>query len=111
MVMIKTTTIFFETIFSLILYTYITKLYDSKTGRLAFAFYFLNPAVIYVSAYYGQVDAIFTGLIFVSILLLVEQRIYLSGFMIGLALLCKLQTLPFIPFLFLVPVLKRQWRS
>ncbi len=109
MMMIKTTTILIELGFSLILYRWIAKRNGQDAGRLAFGLYFLNPAVIYVSAYYGQVDAFFAGLLFLSIVAFVERRGFASGGLLAAALLAKLQALPFVPFLFLAVVLMRKW--
>lgn len=109
LVMIKSTTVLFELAISVMLYRWFARTDGEQKGAKAAALYFLNPAVLYVSAYYGQVDALFTGLIFGSVLALVYKRWLLCGGLMAVALLCKLQTLPFVPLLFAVPLLRAQW--
>lgn len=57
----------------------------------------LNPAAIYLSGAWGQIDSILTLFLLVSLLLLSEDRCILSGFVYAIAVLMKWQALIYGP--------------
>jgi Gpi18-like mannosyltransferase/predicted membrane-bound dolichyl-phosphate-mannose-protein mannosyltransferase len=75
----------------------------SRVGRRAtwvvVLAYTLNPAVIFNSAIWGQTDSFFTLLLFLGVLLLLEQRIAFGWALLMAAALTKPQALVFLPLL------------
>jgi hypothetical protein len=63
------------------------------------AAYALNPALIYTSGYWGQVDGIVLGLLVALFLAVVARCPLLAGALGGLALATKPQAAVFVPFL------------
>lgn len=72
---------------------------DMKEGAqlLIGGFTFLNPALLYLSGAWGQIDSILTFLLLCSFRLLLKEKRELSGLMFGLAVLTKWQALMFGP--------------
>lgn len=69
---------------------------------LAAALWAFNPAVIYVSSVWGQVDAIHTFWMLAALWAALQKRWGWSGFLMALALLTKLQAVAVGPVLLLV---------
>ena len=107
LILMKCATIFFEVLTSILIYRWVSKEINVKSGLWAMGFYFLNPALIYVSVVFGQVDAIFTFFLLFSLLAIVENRAFWGGFLLATALLMKIMTLPFVPFFFLICLARR----
>ncbi|MEW6234187.1 MAG: NPCBM/NEW2 domain-containing protein [Candidatus Omnitrophota bacterium] len=105
--LIKSATVLFEAVAAWGLYHWLAKRRGESAGLWAMALYYLNPAVIYVSVYYGQVDAIFAALLLFSLLWLLDGRFFYGGAALAAALLMKIQALPFLPLFFLVPLLRK----
>ena len=60
-------------------------------------FVFLNPALLYLSGAWGQIDSILTFMLLCAFLLLIKEKRILSGLMFGVAVLMKWQALMFGP--------------
>ncbi len=99
---LKSVTVLFEVFTTYLLYKYVRVNHSGEQARFASAAYFLNPAVLYVGSYYGQVDAIFTSLLFASVVLVLMGRAFWSGCFIAAALMAKIQTVPFVPVVFFI---------
>lgn len=69
---------------------------------LAAALWLLNPATIYVSSYWAQVDAIHTMWMVAALLAALGRRWSWSGLLIGLGLLTKMQAVVILPLLLLL---------
>lgn len=69
---------------------------------LAAGLWLLNPAVIYVSSYWAQVDAIHTMWMVAALLAALGGRWGWSGLLMGLGLLTKLQAVVILPLLLLL---------
>ncbi len=83
-------------------------------GRLAVAaaaLYFLNPVSIYNSAYWGQVDAIHTAFILLSVVGMARGRWGLAGSFMAFALLQKFQSIAFVPLLLFEAYRYRRWQG
>lgn len=106
---IKSTTVFFEIFTAYLIYKFIRMQHGVHAALSATAGYFCNPAILYVSAYYGQVDAIFASFLLASVVLLLMGNAFWSGCFIAAALLAKIQTVPFLPLLFFILLSKRKW--
>jgi Gpi18-like mannosyltransferase len=111
LVLIKSVTIAFEGLTGFVLYHWASKRWDERTGLWAFGLYFLNPAILYVSSYYGQLDAIFTAFLLLAIVGIVEDKAFWGGCALSAALLIKIQTLPFIPLFFGFLLLQKRMKS
>lgn len=75
------------------------RLLGRAAGLLACGLFVLNPVVIYNSAYWGQVDSIYTALL-VAALVLASRRLWLlAGLSAGAALLAKFQSIALLPLL------------
>ncbi len=107
----KCVTFLFEIFTALLLYHYVLKRKNSTMALYALGFYFLNPAIIYVSAYYGQLDAILAALLLASVLLMLSDCYFLSGCLVSCALLMKIQTIPFLPLFFFIPIARGQYKK
>lgn len=79
-----------------------------KGFRVAFPtmlFYAFNPAIVYNSAIWGQVDSVFTLFILLALMFLTSERPELAGASMAVAILTKPQSLLLLP-LFAILVVK-----
>lgn len=106
LISMKILTALFEAAAALLLYRFAASRWGEGAGLWAFALYFLNPALIYLGAYYGQVDAVFGFFLLASALALLDGRPLWGGCFAALSMWTKIQTLPFLPFLALIPVIQ-----
>lgn len=81
-----------------------------KKGKVIL-FYWLSPVLIYISYFYGQLDAIPICLLFVGLFFLFRESFILSAIFMGLALAAKTNILLSYPFLFLYLMKKTRWQS
>ncbi|HSN75333.1 MAG TPA: glycosyltransferase 87 family protein [Anaerolineae bacterium] len=72
---------------------------DGGFPLLAAGLWALNPAIIYVSAYWAQVDSIHTLWMLAALLAALGRRWGWSGLLMGLALLTKLHAIVLLPLL------------
>lgn len=100
-----------DLLIALILFIEGRRLLGRRRGIAASALYFLNPAVMYNSAYWGQVDAVYTFLVLASLVFAFRRQWTWSGVAFGVALLAKFQSIAFLPLVFLEPYRQRGWRS
>lgn len=98
-----------DVLIALLLYRECGRRAGRKTALAAAAIYFLNPATLYISAYWGQVDSIHTLFILASLMALSRKRPVCAGFAIGLALLQKLQSIAFLPLVLFDVYRYRRW--
>lgn len=87
------------------------RLFGPRAGLPAFALFFLNPVVIYNSAYWGQVDSIFTTLIVAALLCTTRRWWLLTGALAAAALLTKFQAIALVPLLLLEAYRVATWRA
>ncbi len=71
-----------------------------KEGKLIL-FYWLSPVLIYISYFYGQLDAIPICLLFIGLYFLFKESFLISAIFMGLSLAAKTNILLCYPFLFL----------
>ena len=83
---------------------------ESWFPLLAAALWALNPAVIYVSAFWAQVDSIHTLWMLAALLAALGRRWGWSGVLMALALLTKLHAVVLLPLLFVL-ALRHSWRA
>ncbi|MBN2536203.1 MAG: glycosyltransferase family 39 protein [Spirochaetales bacterium] len=71
----------------------LAKRHFHNTGALALSIlYAFNPAIIINSAVWGQADAIYTLLALLVVIFILDNKLWLSGLVLGIALLIKIQT-------------------
>jgi Gpi18-like mannosyltransferase len=75
---------------------------ESWIPLLAAGLWALNPAIIYVSAFWAQVDSIHTLWMLAALLAALARRWGWSGVLMGLALLTKLHAVVLLPLLFVL---------
>lgn len=66
-------------------------------GRLAAGLIFLNPALIFNSSVWGQIDGILALCLFLTIYYLKNKKLILSSILLGVSLLIKPQTIAILP--------------
>jgi Gpi18-like mannosyltransferase len=76
------------------------------SGLAAAAAYAFNPAIVVDTAFWGQHDAVWVGLVVASVVLLSRDRPLLAGPTLALACLTKPQAWPLAPLL-VIPALRR----
>jgi len=99
-ILIKSAAIFFDLLTGYLIFLLLKKSINFKAGLLGLLFYVFNPGIIYLSAYWGQIDALYTLLVFISIIFLSKSKFYLSWFFIILAVFTKPQSIIFVPLIF-----------
>ena len=87
------------------------RLLGSRAGLGAAALYFLNPVALYNSAYWGQVDAIYTFFALLAVVLMARRHWYLAGAAVAAGLLAKFQTIAFVPLLLFETYRLGGWRA
>jgi len=99
--MIKLITLAFDIATAYFIYKIVNN-YSKKFSKLSALLYMLNPAVIFNSSIWGQVDGIFTFFIVYSCFLLTEvKKPIASSFLSSLAILIKPQSLAILPMILL----------
>jgi Gpi18-like mannosyltransferase len=71
------------------------------------AVYLFNPAIWYVSAYWGQTDALYTGFLVGALGLLARGRCTWAWIVFSLALMTKIQSLAILPLFVMATVSRR----
>jgi dolichyl-phosphate-mannose-protein mannosyltransferase len=113
-VLIKLPANIFDIFTALLILKILRKYADFKTAYTGMIIYAFNPAIIYNSAVWGQVDSVNTFFILLATMLMVSDRLELSGISLAVAILTKPQSLvilPFIAILIIDLVMKNQKSS
>jgi Gpi18-like mannosyltransferase len=87
------------------------RLLEPRGGVAAAALYFLNPATVYLTGYWGQTDSIHACFALGACVALNRRRSWTAGLMMALAILQKLQAIVFVPLLVLDLYRQRRWRG
>jgi|GWRWMinimDraft_12_1066020.scaffolds.fasta_scaffold02943_2 Gpi18-like mannosyltransferase len=95
---LKYVTLLFDVFSAYLVYSFVKTKYKTKESAfLATLFILLNIAYFYNNVIYGQVDGIYTCMVFISLLYGLKKKISLSVFFIVLAINFKLQAIIFLP--------------
>jgi Gpi18-like mannosyltransferase len=89
---IKFSAIISDVITSIFIFKLAKNKFSSKSF-LIFMFYVLNPAIIFNSSVWGQIDSIYTLILVLSINYLIKNKIFVSCILFCLAILTKPQSL------------------
>lgn len=79
-----------------------------RKALLVSALYWFNLGIIYNSAYWGQVDSVFTLLLFASVLLLMNKHFIISSVFFVISLLTKIHAITLLPIITLVGLLNKK---
>ncbi len=77
----------------------------------AAALFFLNPVVLYDSAYWGQVDTIYAACVLLALIMVGRGRWLWCGAAAAAGLLLKFQTMAFVPLLVFEVYRRGRWRA
>lgn len=100
-ILLKTPAIICDVLIAALLFKTANRKIGSKSAYFACAAWLFNPAVFIDSALWGQVDSVFTLLVFVTLLLVTEKRFISSFFIFGIAVMLKPQSLFYAPIILL----------
>jgi Gpi18-like mannosyltransferase len=84
---------------ALLIFVEARRLLGRRAGAAAAALYFLNPVTLYDSAYWGQVDAIYTFFALLALVLVSRRHWHWAGAAAAAGLLAKFQTIAVVPLL------------
>lgn len=103
--------IFADLLTAVLIFRAVHKRKGFRLSLLVTISYLFNPAILFDSAYWGQMDALHSLLILLSITLLDEGRIAWSWVSITLATQTKPQAYIFFPLVLILTIRKFGWRS
>lgn len=101
MVLQKLLTVGLEIMLVMVVYRMVRDDYSHKSALWASGLVFLNPGVIYLGSFYGQVDAVFVAFLLVALWGEMRDKPFVAGVFLAIALLTKIQTIPYIPLVLL----------
>ena len=96
-ILLKTPAIVCDMVTAALLYRLAAKHMSGSAALAAAAVWIFNPAVFINSAVWGQVDSVYTLLVFICLLLLVEDKLIPSFFVFAAAVMIKPQSLFYTP--------------
>ncbi len=94
-----------------LIFAFVRKRFDFKTSLVTAALYAFNPAVIFDSAVWGQVDAVYTFFLLLSLMLLLDSKPKLSVVAFTVGILTKPQSIALAPLIFFLIFRKHGWRN
>ena len=95
--LLKLPAIISDLILGLLIYKEISKYTSIFYSRLGILFIYLNPALIFNSAIWGQIDSVPILPLFLAIIYLKRKKLILSSLCFGLAFLIKPQSIAILP--------------
>lgn len=105
--LIKLPAIIADVICSVMIFKVASKKTDKITALVLCILYCFNPAVIFNSSIWGQIDGLLSLLIFLIVLLIMDENLILASFVFTVAVLLKPQALIFSPLLIYAFLSKR----
>jgi Gpi18-like mannosyltransferase len=100
----------FDVATSFLIFVFVRKRLDFKVALLATALYAFNPAVIFNAAVWGQLDAIYTFFLVLSVMLALASKPELSAVAFTLGILTKPQSIALLPLIAFLVFKKNGWR-
>lgn len=100
-----------DILLAIVLWIETRRLFSARAAAVAATAYFLNPAAMYVSGYWGQVDSVHTLLLTAALVACNRHARLTCGFFVGLSLLQKLQSIAVVPLFFLEFYRYQRWRG
>jgi Gpi18-like mannosyltransferase len=105
-VLLKMPAIIADIVTALLIFRIVKKHSDFKIAYLSMIAYAFNPAIIYDSAIWGQVDSIYTLFLIMAIMFFVSDKPVLAGSSFAIAVLTKAQSLVLLPLLLFIMLKK-----
>ena len=102
--LLKLPAILSEVILGILVFKTLTKKSGTFFAILCSGLIFLNPAFIFNSSIWGQIDSVLSLFLFLSIYYLYKKRLLLSSFFLAISLLIKPQTIALFPLLVLFQI-------
>lgn len=87
------------------------RLLGARAGNAAAALFVLNPVIIYNTAYWGQIDSLFTAFVLLAFLFVGRRCWHLAGAAAAAGLLIKFQAIAFVPLLLFEAYRIGRWRA
>lgn len=109
-ILLKFTTNLFDVVTALFIYQ-IVRVKNEKWARGAFLLYISNPALIFNSSVWGQVDGVPMAFLLGSLYALIAKRPYVWAFALSLAGTIKPQTLIILPIILIYLLKSFSWRK
>jgi Gpi18-like mannosyltransferase len=110
--LIKFPSIIADLLIGYFIYIAARNLFNSrKAGYLSSFFYLFNPAIIYNSTIWGQIDAFLTLFIFLAIYFLNQKKIFLASLFSAIAVLIKPQGAIILPLFFFILYKKYRFKK
>lgn len=104
-ILIKSPANIIDIVTSFLIFMIVKKYAEFRTALLIMLSYLFNPAIIYNSAVWGQVDSINTIFILLTLFFMVSGKLELAGVSMAVAILAKPQSLLILP-LFVILTIK-----
>jgi len=108
--LIKLLPTLFDAATAFLIFTFVRKRFDFKMSLVTAAVYAFNPAVIFDSAVWGQVDAVYTFFLLLSLMLLLKSKPKLSAVALTIGVLTKPQAIALAPLILFLILKKYGWR-
>ncbi|MCW3997991.1 MAG: hypothetical protein NWF10_05410 [Candidatus Bathyarchaeota archaeon] len=109
--LIKLLPSFFDIVTTGVVFIYLRNRLNFKTSLIAASLYAFNPAIIINSAIWGQLDAIYTFLLLLSLVLILASKPKLSIVFLVLSLLTKPQSIALAPLILFLIFKKYNWKT
>ncbi len=110
-VLLKIPACLLDLVIALVLFLAARRLLGAWAGTAAAALYFLNPVVIYDSAYWGQVDSIYTLFVLLAVVWTGRRTWSAAGAATAAGMLAKFQTVAFVPLILFEVYRIGRWRA
>ncbi|MFZ0547803.1 MAG: hypothetical protein WAM60_20315, partial [Candidatus Promineifilaceae bacterium] len=100
-----------DLITTIILFFFLSRRFGRRWGVIGMAAYGLNPAIIYETAWWGQLESLVTLPMLLSVIALTDGRIRWAWFWLAVAMLVKPQAAVLAPVILIVSIQSGSWRS
>ncbi len=100
----------FDTATAFLIFVFVRRRLSFESAFLATALYAFNPAVVFNAAVWGQLDAIYTFFLLLSLMLALASKPELSAVIFSLGILTKPQSVALLPLIAFMIFKKNGWR-
>jgi len=108
-ILLKINAIIFDLATALIIFYVLRKEFSFLAGYFGLVLYSFHPAILVLSGYWGQVDSIPAFFVLLAIILATKNKFLGSWLFITIAVFIKLQSIIFIPIIFLLNLIKKKY--
>ncbi len=110
-ILLKTPAVLADLAIGVLLFTAARRVLGRGAACGAASLYVLNPAALYDSAYWGQIDSVPALPVLAALILVQRQACIAGGALAAAAVLLKFQSIVFVPILLLEAQRNRPWRA